>query len=66
MQRKRNGGSSVKLQWAIIGIVALLIFKYVFFGLRIWDELLHPGRTDDSAGMFYDPFFGLFMKGESQ
>jgi hypothetical protein len=36
----------VALFWMVMGILALLVAKYLVFGLAAWDATLHPGRVE--------------------
>ncbi|MDG6998423.1 MAG: hypothetical protein JRN15_04835 [Nitrososphaerota archaeon] len=52
--------------WFIaLGIAALLLVKYVFFGLDEWDKIFHPDRIDNPGSPFYFPFLGVFHGGTS-
>lgn len=51
------------LMFAALGVVTLLVVKYAFVGLRQWDAVLHPQRSEPTNSRFLDPFLGLFAKG---
>lgn len=42
----------------LLGIVALLVVKYLLLGLTVWDNILHPGRTEPHGSMFLNPLLG--------
>ena len=47
------------LGYILLGIALLLIVKYGVFGLRQWNQILHPERQDDTKSIFYQPFLGV-------
>jgi hypothetical protein len=42
----------------VLGVVAILVVKYLLVGLTVWDNVLTPGRTEPSGSMFLNPFLG--------
>lgn len=53
------------LWFMALGIAALLLVKYIFFGLDEWDKMFHPDRMDNPGSPFYFPFLGAFHHGSS-
>lgn len=43
----------------LIGVIALLVVKYVVFGLDAWDAALHPDRIEPANSPFRKPLLGL-------
>ena len=52
------------LFYMFLGWLIGFALKYVIFGLRAWDQLLHPERLQaDTTGpfkIFSSPFLGVF------
>lgn len=46
--------------YMVLGILLLLVIKYVVLGLNSWDSIFHPGRTEPSNSMFLQPLLGGF------
>jgi hypothetical protein len=44
----------------IIGIIILLLVKYIIVGLNKWNNTFHPTRIEDKDSLFLKPFLGLF------
>jgi hypothetical protein len=44
----------------IIGIILLLIVKYVLVGLKNWNSFFHPTRIEDKDSLFMQPLLGIF------
>lgn len=44
----------------LIGIIILLLVKYIIVGLNNWNSTFHPTRTEDKSSLFLEPLLGLF------
>ena len=48
------------VKWFFFGWAAILILKYVVFGLTAWNNLFHPGLVPAPNQQAYlKPFFGI-------
>jgi hypothetical protein len=53
---------SKQIECALVGVIALLLIKYVVFGLDNWDAIFHPQRTEAPDSLFLKPFLGAFCQ----
>lgn len=44
--------------YMVLGILALLVVKYLLLGLNVWDNVFHPGRTEPNSSVFLNPLLG--------
>ena len=44
---------------AVAGFALLLLLKYCIFGLRAWNGILHPARTESPTSKFLKPMLGF-------
>lgn len=52
-----------KVLWMAYGILTLLVFKYLVFGLDSWNGVLHPGRQEpDNLHHFRRPLLSNARK----
>ena len=44
----------------VIGIIFLLVIKYIIVGLKNWNSVFHPTRIEDKDSLFLQPLLGIF------
>lgn len=47
------------IKFAILGIVILLLVKYVILGLNAWDFVFHLERIEPQNSIFLKPLLGI-------